>query len=529
MRHGFKFNLYSALLVTLISSSISLFLPRINQLAIDEGISSKNTQQLLFFGTMIIVLSSIRSLLNYYGNLFAFDAGKTYIYEKYSKSFRQVLSKPVQFFVQHPVGYIAARLDEIENYADFFSPSTFMILGSLIQLSVSILLMFIMNWKLALIVLAMLPISIIVVIILRKDIKSSTTALYEGYAIKQQMITQILAGIKDIKLFSCENEMHSKFCNKYHASIINERRFQEVTTKNSCFSNFFVSTSSALVLVGCGLLILENKMTFGEYVQFACYAELVLTPVSIFINFSQQVLPMITLRKRIKTFDDELKNNEISDQGVLDKISTIRISRVSFNYPEKEDLYSDVSLDLTRGDILQITGANGAGKSTLLSLLLKWYEPQKGDIEFNDVSIKRFASEEIIKHIAVLPQNPYIFNESIKENIMMGKSADNYLYSRALCLSNLSDFVSSLKDGDRHVLSEAGIDISGGQLKKIALARVLLKDSEVMIFDEPFAGLDNDSIKDIRHTIQKLSDDKILIIIDHTGISDSLANKKLVL
>lgn len=259
MKHSFKFNLFSALLVTFISSSISLIIPRLNQLAIDEGISSKNVQLLLLFGVIIIVLSSIRSLLNYYGNLLAFDAGKTYIYGKYSKSFRQMLNKPMQFFVQHPVGYIAARLDEIENYADFFSPATFMILGSLIQLSVSIILMFIMNWKLALIVLAMLPISTIVVILLRKEIKSSTMALYEGYAIKQQMITQIFAGIKDIKLFSRENEIHAKFCNKYHASIINERHFQKVTTKNSCFSNFFVSTSSTLVLVGCGLLILKNE------------------------------------------------------------------------------------------------------------------------------------------------------------------------------------------------------------------------------------------------------------------------------
>ena len=527
MKRSFKFNLFSALLITFLSSIIALIIPQLKQLAIDEGISSQNVQLLLIMGIIIIILSSFRGLLNYYGNLLSFDAGKSYIYGKYSKYFRQMLNKPMQFFVQHPVGYIAARLDEIENYASFFSPSTFMILGSLIQLIVSIVLMFTMNWKLTVIVLTILPISTMVVVLLRKEIKSSTAALYEGYAIKQQMITQIFAGVKDIKLFNRENEMHDQFCNKYQTSIFNERHFQKVTTKNSCFSNLFVSATSTFILVGCGLLILKNRMTFGEYVQFSCYAELVLAPVSIFVNFSQQILPMLTLRKRIKEFDEELKIVEVEERKTLDKINKICFNKVSFKYPEKEMLYSDISLELNPGDVLQITGANGVGKSTLLSLILKWYDPIEGDIQFNGVSIKYFNSEEILKHIAVLPQNPYIFNESIKENIMMGTVANENKYSQVLSLSNLSGFISSLKEGDQYVLSEAGADISGGQLKKIALARMLLKNSEVMIFDEPFAGLDNNSIEDIKQTIHELRGNKILIIVDHTGISDSLVNKKI--
>lgn len=531
MKRKFLTNIILSSILILLTSVLSIISPLLQQNAIDNGISSKNYNVFFVYVILLLSISIIQVICNYSGSIISFCAGKQYVIKKYNRAVTNLFLKPTNFFTDNSNGYINARINEINEFSDLFSPTTFALFGSLIQFIVAIIIIFYTNWKITLVIIAMIPICIALVIIFRKKINAKTDNMYESLADLDRKMIESLSGINDIKLFSQERRVSSNIQTIHLNSILNEKEFRKLTLLNSSISSFLLKLASLVVLLGCGIYIIKGTMSFGQYVAFANYSELVLSPIIVFTNFAQTLLPMSTLYKRSEEFNDQLlSDSEFSNDTLINgTINSIKAENIKFSYIENSTVISNLSFEVSKGDILLIKGKNGSGKSTLIYLLLKFYNLTGGDVIYNTTSIEGVSSRGILQHVAVLPQHPFIFNESIKSNIEMGSDIDPSEYKNVLLTTNLNEFIDGLEESDRTVISENGVNISGGQVKKIGLARALAKKSEILILDEPFPHLDKSSIEDILQAIKIVKKDKIVIIVDHTDNADSLATKTILL
>lgn len=284
---------------------------------------------------------------------------------------------------------------------------------------------------------------------------------------------------------------------------------------------------AAVIFVG-GREVYNNNMSVGEFTAFLTAVGLVFQPIRRIGSIYSNIQDAFAASERVFEVLDIESTIVDGQEPIEDDIIEIQFKSVTLRY---EDSYAldNVNVEIKQGENIALVGDSGGGKSTFINMILRFYDPDSGEVLVNSSNIKEFTQNSLKKHISLVTQRIYIFQDTLAANVAYGQEIDEQRVNNALVLADASSFVSSLEDGIETKMKEFGSNLSGGQRQRIAIARAIYKHSSVILFDEATSALDNESEKRIQKALYEYTQDKITITIAHRLSTIKHADKILVM
>jgi len=428
--------------------------------------------------------------------------------------FDHIQSLPLSFYYKHNMGTLAARAvgdagqisSSLNSCLTNYLQTPFIILANLITC-------FYLSWRLSLIIFVGIPLVVFPVIFLTKKVKRISRQLQRNQENFTSILLDFLGGIQTIKLFSMESFSKKKYEDQNNQMA----RLETKSAKYSLLTRpvlHTITTACMATIVIVGLFVLG--MNISELIVFILLLHLVYEPVKKWaeenanvqrgIVAAERLFEVLNLKPNITDKDGALELTEFKDE--------IRFENVSFKYNDTWVL-EDISFTVKKGETVAIVGPTGAGKSTIVQLLPRLYDPQKGDIFIDGRSIKEYTQKSLRMSMAFVPQKPFLFYDSVYENISFGQDFSYQEIVDAAKKAHAHEFVEKLPNQYHTILAETGKSLSGGQQQRLAIARALVKNSPILVMDEATSSLDSISENMIKDAIVNLHHKYTQIIIAH--------------
>lgn len=403
------------------------------------------------------------------------------------------------------------------------------ILDASLFLGISIV-MVVINWKLSILAFLILP----VIFILSKYVsKVADREAGEVIKLQQEMNSynvEFFTGLKTIQLFNQEKgerEYQSRWINKY-------RSVRNRTSTISSFSNLVVDLGKAVglsfVFAYGAWEISRGNLTIGSLIAFTVYFPQLFGSLQS-VQFA--VVKWAYTKEKIKLVYEILNlNNEVSDydQNHLEMQGDIKFRNVSFNYSEGRGSVNGLSFHIRPGEFVGIVGTTGSGKTTVLDLLMRFYEPQQGRILIDGVDISELSHFDLRRQISMVPQDVFLWNKSIKENLLYANPyATKEQLEDACKNAQILDFIKALPEQWETIVGERGIKLSGGEKQRIGIARALLRDAKILLFDEPTSALDSQTESLLQKKLHSLTQGKTVMVVAHRLATIQNADRIIVM
>jgi len=405
------------------------------------------------------------------------------------------------------------RIAEVAHHApEDFVISIFIIIGAFIA-------MFTFNTQLALIALIPLPALLFWGLTYGRKMKGGFRLVRKKIADINSSVENSVQGIREVKSFSNEDLEIRKFHDvNYHFRLAKEKMYGIMATFYSGM-NFLTDFYYLTVIGGGAYLIYHESIDVIDLLAFTLYINFMLNPINRLINFAEQFQQGAASFERfieIMDIEPDIKDKKgaFPLKNVAGKIS---IQDLTFKYEKSQDwILQNINIQIPANKTIALVGESGAGKSTLVSLIPRFYEPQKGSIKIDDKDIMDLTQNSLRQNIGIVQQNVFLFDTSIRENIIYGKpDTSEEEMIEAARRANILDYILSLPEKFDTLVGERGVKLSGGQKQRISIARVFLKNPPILIFDEATSSLDTESESFIQKALEELSQNRTTIIIAH--------------
>ena len=371
--------------------------------------------------------------------------------------------------------------------------------------------------KAALVFIVCVPLIPLSIIAIMKIAKRILKAYWKNYSNLGGRFLENLQGLTTLKVFNLDEEKHEQMNNE-------AERFRRITMKvlsmqlNSINIMDFIAFGGAAL----GTIVALNQFRNGQLLAGDLLIIILLSseffiPLRLLGSYFHIAMNGMTASDRIfELLDSEEKEKNTKEiTNELDDVS-IEFEDVTFSYDGKRRVLNNINLEVNKGQLVAIVGESGSGKSTIASLILNSYSATSGKIKVNDINIENISSDDLYKKISLVSTNSYIFNGTILDNLLMGnRNAKDEEIDDALKKSRLDEFINSLKDGVNTNVGEGGNSLSGGQKQRLSLARAILADREMIIFDEATSNIDVESEEAIWKAIYELAVNKTILVISH--------------
>lgn len=458
----------------------------------------------------------LNSYQNYQWHLFSVE----YINYFRTLMLKAGLSKDVGFFSKKDEDYGSRILQDSVNIAQDISIGLPMLILNVLRLGIVIFLMVKMSFKLSLIPLTIIPIYILVFHRINKGLRENSKKEREGYSLISNLVNEYLRGIFEIKINNKESYFIEKFKEKIRAYTKSLRKIRFLTAISYGVSTIITGALPIIVLLVGGIMVYRGNLEIGFLFSFYAYLDFLYEPMNNLVDWYTNINISMGMSDRVLDF---LSYDIKDDEGKpISSIEKIEVEDLSFSYGEKE-LFKDLNFSLKKGDCLAVVGRSGSGKSTLIDILLKNLDSYKGEIKVNDLDLREVDKKDYFSNISLISQEVFIFTDSLSENIAYGGdiSEDSDIFRKA----KLKDF---LKDRKSLASLVSADSLSGGEKQRIGLARVLYKNSDLVILDEFTSALDKAGEREIVDSLMAMDKkDKIYIVISHRDYPLKMANKIL--
>ena len=450
-----------------------------------------------------------------------------------SKVFAKIESLPMSFINGKKTGDLMHRVtQDTERIRQFVQNDLLNLASQIIMLISVLILLFVMNWKMALFILLPVPLIVLAMRLIRRKIHGIYRIQWRLSGKADSVLQDILSGIRIVKAFGKEENEIARYRKVSRAfadrNILNERIWAILTP----ILQLILSLGTYFIYLFGGQQILLGYSDLGELVQFTSYANNIYAPLRFMVHLPKLIANTAAAAGRIFEILEEDSSLSKTDKPVSAKNlqGAVKIDKVSFGYKSYLDVLQEISLDVEPGEMIGLCGHSGSGKSTLINLILHFYEPESGEIYIDGVNIKELDQNELRKQIGVVLQETYLFAGTIRDNIAFSKpNATDEEVIAAAKIANAHDFIVTFPDGYNTYIGERGQTLSGGEKQRIAIARAIIHDPKILILDEATSSLDTDTEFLIQEALGRLVKGRTTFAIAHRLSTLKNANRLLVL
>ena len=537
----YRVSLFLGVLITIIARIFSLFAPRlignsltaVERYILDDTLGLDVIKEELFWNIVIIVSAALISgFLTFLMRQTIINVSRYIEFDLKNEIFEHYQKLCLSFYKNNRTGDLMNRISEdVGKVRMYFGPAIMYSINTIALFVIVISYMVSIAPLLTVYTLLPLPILSLAIYKLSKAINTRSTAVQETLSDLSTFTQESFSGIAVIKSYGIQSKINEDFA---QLTTLSKEKNVDLAKIQAWFFPLMIlliGFSNLLVIFVGGNQYIEGTLEIGVLAEFIIYVNMLTWPVATVGWVTSIVQQAEASQKRINDF---LKEEPKITSGSLDKTiekGTIEFKKVSFTYKETQiQAAKNISFKLNPGETLGIIGKTGSGKSTLLDLICRLYDVDEGEILIDGIPIQNYNLSGIRSEIGYVPQNPFLFSESIERNIRFGKQDASFEEIKAAAQSAaVAENIEQFKEGYKTLLGERGVTLSGGQIQRISIARALIKDPKVLLFDDCLSAVDADTEEEILKNLKERSKEKTTLIVSHRISSVKDANSILVI
>lgn len=528
---------WSDMFFAMLGAAVTLIIPllvryitgTVVELPIEES-----TKIIIKIGIIMIAMVALECFCNFYIAYFGHVMGAKIEHDMRNEIFGHYQKLSFAFYDNQKVGHLLSRItSDLFDITELLHHGPEDVVISLIKLVGAFAILIMVNVKLALVAMGIVLIMLVYAIALNKKMKNAFKENRARIADINSQIEDSLSGIRVVKSFSNEETEMNKF-KVGNARFVDSKKksYRYMATFHSGMGAFSTLITVGSLIMGA-FLMASGELSSADLVTFLLYISNFTEPVKKLVNFTEQFqngysgyerfLEIMSIAPDIKDDPDAVSINNAKGD--------IEFEHVTFHYEEnKENVLSNVNLDVKQGEYVALVGSSGAGKTTLCSLIPRFYDVTEGSVKLDGIDVRKLKLKDLRRQIGIVQQDVYLFAGTVMDNIRYGKpeATDEEVICAAIA-ANAHEFIKNLPQGYDTDIGQRGVKLSGGQKQRLSIARVFLKNPPVLIFDEATSALDNESEKIVQNSLEKLAKNRTTFVIAHRLSTIRNAQRILVL
>ena len=528
---------WSDMFFAMLGAAVTLIIPllvryitgTVVELPIEES-----TKIIIKIGIIMIAMVALECFCNFYIAYFGHVMGAKIEHDMRNEIFGHYQKLSFAFYDNQKVGHLLSRItSDLFDITELLHHGPEDVVISLIKLVGAFAILIMVNVKLALVAMGIVLIMLVYAIALNKKMKNAFKENRARIADINSQIEDSLSGIRVVKSFSNEETEMNKF-KVGNARFVDSKKksYRYMATFHSGMGAFSTLITVGSLIMGA-FLMASGELSSADLVTFLLYISNFTEPVKKLVNFTEQFqngysgyerfLEIMSIAPDIKDEPDAVAINNAKGD--------IEFEHVTFHYEEnKENVLSNVNLNVKQGEYVALVGSSGAGKTTLCSLIPRFYDVTEGSVKLDGIDVRKLKLKDLRRQIGIVQQDVYLFAGTVMDNIRYGKpEATDEEVIRAAIAANAHEFIKNLPQGYDTDIGQRGVKLSGGQKQRLSIARVFLKNPPVLIFDEATSALDNESEKIVQNSLEKLAKNRTTFVIAHRLSTIRNAQRILVL
>ncbi|MBQ5758938.1 MAG: lipid A export permease/ATP-binding protein MsbA [Schwartzia sp.] len=523
----------TAIFCIVVAAGSNLYVPWIIKDMIDKVLAEKDMEMLNYISIGIVVVFLIRGIF-YFGQSYLVSyVGQRVVIDIRGQLYRKFQRLPLAYYDKHRTGEMMSYISN--DVAALQNAMVDKLIELITEISIfigSLGMMFYLDWKLSLLTFAVVPMVGQAMNIFGKKLKKSGTMIQERMADMTAMLQESLSAVRVVKSFVREDHEIKRYDQEnernFEAAMLNIRLMSMLTPT----VEFLAALAVTVIVWFGGYEVVEGKITAGALVAFLTYAVNLANPVKRISRAFGTMQQALAAADRVFAVMDlpEMIADKLDAKPLPKVTGRVKVDNVSFSYNEEAPAVKNISFEVKPGQMIAFVGPSGAGKSTIANLLPRFYDVTEGSITVEGMDVRDVTLSSLREQIGIVPQETMLFSGTVWENIRYGRlDATNEEIVEAAKAANADEFIRQLPNGYDTKLGERGVNISGGQRQRLAIARAILKDPQILILDEATSALDTESEKVVQAALDRLMVGRTSFVIAHRLSTILGADRILVL
>ncbi|WP_309613957.1 ABC transporter ATP-binding protein [Flavobacterium sp.] len=537
----YKFHFLLGIIITIVAQIFSLFTPKLisKSFKVIEDFHKNNLSnevvktELIHNILWIIGTTLIAGVLTFLMRQTLIVMSRHVEYDLKNEVFKHYEVLDQNFYKRNRTGDLMNRISEdVGKVRMYVGPAVMYTINTFIRFTVVIIYMYNVSPRLTLYTILPLPILSFIIFRLSKEINKRST-IFQQYLSKVSSFTQeIFSGIRVVKAYALENQYQNNLEDLAKESKSKSMSLAGVQSLFGPLMLALIGVSNLVVIYFGGMMYIDGTIkSIGTIAEFILYVNMLIWPVASIGWVSSLVQEAEASQKRINEFlkiEPEIKNKTIEKTNIH---GTIEFRNVTFTYEDTEiTALQNISFTVKKGETLAILGKTGSGKSSILSLITRMYDIKQGTITIDGKKIDEVNLNDLRNSIGIVPQDAFLFSDTIKNNIKFGKeNATDEEVIDAAKKAVVHDNIVHFKNQYETILGERGITLSGGQKQRVSIARAIIKNPEILLFDDCLSAVDTETEEQILNNLLEISKDKTTIIVSHRVSSAKNADKIIII
>ncbi len=524
----------TSLLLSLLTTAMALVPPYATKMLVDDVLINRNLQKLLFLVSALLGVYALQHGIGALRGYMMRIAGDRIVTSLRNDIYEKAQYLPLNFYDKTSTGSVISRISgDTSTLQGFMLRVTQEAVIQFFLMVGIVIIMFALNWKLTLLSLVPVPFVVFGGRYFGKKISPIYRKIWRRWAAVSSILSDTLPGIRVVKSFTGEERAADKFKAYNNEWLKEDKRAALLSNIFPSIVTFLVTCGSLLIwgLGGYWVISAPDKISIGLLVSFISYTSMFYGPINFFASLNDTYQNALTSAERILDIIDAEPEQNFGEGNKVDHLKgKIEFRNVNFSFDRIKKTLVNINLVIEPGDIVGIVGTTGSGKSTLVNLLMRFYDHYEGDILVDDVNIKDIDISCYRGKIGYVQQEPTMFRDTVFRNIAYSEpDADVEQVIHAADVANAHSFIARMPDAYDTMLGERGVGLSGGERQRISIARAVLKNPSILIFDEATAAVDSETEHLIQQAIERLISGRTTLMIAHRLSTLRKANKIIVI